>query len=607
MLTSRTVLALVALLGGIVSYFTFSEFLFEDSYITLRYATNIAAGNGFVFQTGESILGTSAPLWAMLLALPLMVGADPEVVLDVSFCASLVALSYAGGRLLDRLGAPRAGIAFAVLVPLGVGRLQAYWGMETPLFIALLFGSWCLALDRRYVTSGLLLGLACVTRYEGYAFAVAMALCMAGQRNWDAVRAGGAAVAAVTLPWLAFAWFTFGSLIPLPAPSKARHCSPFRYFERSLLDLPSDLFWPWASLGYPYVIGLLIGVLTGVFGLVGVIRLFRSREMTALALPLGALFVFAVLVATRPGPLCTWHRVPLHLIGVLFALYGLSTLLKSARWNRLGIAAAVTTLLVAIPVHLEASAKLRNTFQYVGREIAYPEIADFLRTTGLNQTTLVTWEPGYLAFMSDVRVIDVAGLVTPLPEFDATKHQRWDSGFPPEADLVLLRAPFRPEGFELLFEGSMGAWLFARPAVAESYAEAIEAYRASDGPRGRPLSEGSVILRPSYEGPPFIFGTPTRLDREQGSLALTAETPLLWIDRPAIEVEFQTSTPGLVQLQLVVRGEVVLATSDQHDRESRSVRWDVGPWLDRNAKVRMLALAGSGADASFGRVSLSAD
>ena len=45
-------LALVVVLGAVVSYFTFAEFLFEDAYITLRYATNIASGRGFVFQTG---------------------------------------------------------------------------------------------------------------------------------------------------------------------------------------------------------------------------------------------------------------------------------------------------------------------------------------------------------------------------------------------------------------------------------------------------------------------------------------------------------------------------------------------------------------------------
>lgn len=603
--SQRGALALLAVLGAVISYFTFSEFLFEDSYITLRYATHLAAGQGFVFQPGEQVFGTSTPLWAMLLAVPIALGLEPEVVLDVGFCASLAGLSYAGGRLLQRLGAPRAGLALALAVSLGVGRLHAYWGMETPLFIGLLFGAWCLALDRRYVFSGVLLGLACVARYEGYAFAVALALGMAVQRDWRAMRLGGLAVTAVTLPWLLFAWLYFGSLIPLPAPAKAWHCSPLRYLERSLLDLPHDLFWPAASLGYAYPAGLTLAVLVGVFGMVGLVRLARAREVTALALPLGALLVLAVLVAFRPGPLCTWHRAPLHLVGVLLALLGVAPL--ASRWGRVGAGATVAVLLGTIPVHLSASAGLRNTFQYVGREIAYPEIAAFLRETGLNRTTLLTWEPGYLAYMSDIRVIDIAGLVTPAPEFDASGGARWDGSFPPEADLVLLRAPYRPRGFELVFEGSMGAWLFARSAVAARHAGALAAYRAGDGPRteARSLAAGPVVLRPSYQGPPFLIGpegTRTRLEREQDSLALTAETPILDLDASEVEVEFQTATPHLTQLQLVVRGEVVLTTGEDLDPDLTTVRWDLGPWSGRTGRLRVLALAGSGADASFGRV-----
>lgn len=601
----------MALLGGVVSYFTFTDFLFEDSYITLRYATNLAAGRGFVFQPGEWVFGTSTPLWAMVLALPIALGAEPEVVLDVGFCAALAGLAYTGGRLLHRLGTTRAGLAFAVAIFLGVGRLHAYWGMETPLFIALLFGAWCMALDRRYALSGVVLGLACVARYEGYAFAVAMALGLASQRNGKGIRAGGLALAGVTVPWLTFAWFYFGSLIPLPAPAKAWHCSPLRYLERSFLDLPHDLFWPATTFGYPYAVGLALGVLMGLFGAIGVWRLIRSRAVTALALPLGALFVFAVLIAFRPGPLCTWHRAPLHLIGLACALFGSANLaarsMSGARWSRVGAAAVTAGLLGSIPVQLHASAELRNTFQYVGREVAYPEIADFLRETGLNQTTVLTWEPGYLAFMSDIRVIDVAGLVTPAPDYHAAPGSRWDSSFPREADLVLLRAPYRPAGFELVFEGSMGAWLFARPAVVERYAEAIQEYRARNAPRedARPLSAGPAPISPAYRGAPFVLGPPGtrfRIAPEPVELALTAETPILWIDEPRVEIEFQTSTPRLVQLQLVVRGQVVLASEGNLDPESTSVLWDLSPWMERTAKVRVLAAAGTGAEASFGTV-----
>src|SRR5262245_307227 len=41
----------------------------DDAPITFRYAENLASGRGFVCNAGERVLGTSAPLFALTLAL----------------------------------------------------------------------------------------------------------------------------------------------------------------------------------------------------------------------------------------------------------------------------------------------------------------------------------------------------------------------------------------------------------------------------------------------------------------------------------------------------------------------------------------------------------
>ena len=41
----------------------------DDPYITYRYARNLAEGRGFIYNPDERVLGTTAPLYAMLLAL----------------------------------------------------------------------------------------------------------------------------------------------------------------------------------------------------------------------------------------------------------------------------------------------------------------------------------------------------------------------------------------------------------------------------------------------------------------------------------------------------------------------------------------------------------
>ncbi len=53
----------------------------DDSYITYRYARNLIAGDGFVFNPGERVLGTTTPLYTSLMAL----AALPTGAVDASF------------------------------------------------------------------------------------------------------------------------------------------------------------------------------------------------------------------------------------------------------------------------------------------------------------------------------------------------------------------------------------------------------------------------------------------------------------------------------------------------------------------------------------------
>src|SRR5437879_8677865 len=55
--------AMVALLARVLT----GPHPIDDAYITFRYARNLAEGLGLVYNPGEWVLGTTAPLWAMLL------------------------------------------------------------------------------------------------------------------------------------------------------------------------------------------------------------------------------------------------------------------------------------------------------------------------------------------------------------------------------------------------------------------------------------------------------------------------------------------------------------------------------------------------------------
>src|SRR5512147_2730340 len=53
---------------AILTGLAFAPFTYDDGYITYRYADNLSLGRGLVFNPGENVLGTTAPMFAVLLA-----------------------------------------------------------------------------------------------------------------------------------------------------------------------------------------------------------------------------------------------------------------------------------------------------------------------------------------------------------------------------------------------------------------------------------------------------------------------------------------------------------------------------------------------------------
>src|ERR1051325_10123216 len=89
----------------------------EDALITLRYAENLALGQGFVYNPGEHVLGTTTPLYTLLLAFfawlhldAMMLGKACNILADSLTCWLLA-------RLLARheIGQPIAGLFAALL------------------------------------------------------------------------------------------------------------------------------------------------------------------------------------------------------------------------------------------------------------------------------------------------------------------------------------------------------------------------------------------------------------------------------------------------------------------------------------------------------------
>jgi hypothetical protein len=165
--------ALVVLALHIREYF----FLTDDSFISFRYARNLAQGHGLVFNPGgERVEGYTNLLWVLLLAGSGFLGLDLE---RFSIIASLVATAAlfvtVVGFVWTRLPRDRKWLAIVPAVFLASTRSFAVWatsGLETRLFeLLLVVGLLRLVIElesgSRRVLSPWLFGLAALTRPDG--------------------------------------------------------------------------------------------------------------------------------------------------------------------------------------------------------------------------------------------------------------------------------------------------------------------------------------------------------------------------------------------------------------------------------------------------------
>jgi hypothetical protein len=142
-------------ISRLVAAYVFSTF--DDAYITYRYALHIAHGSGLIYNTGEKVLGTTAPLFAFIAAIPAFLSLSmPRFIVAFNiFCdvaSAYLIFVYGFQRRLQLL------ILFAVLLAIDAGVVRiSVGGMEADLFFlgSLLGVVWYLK-DKRLLSFTLL-------------------------------------------------------------------------------------------------------------------------------------------------------------------------------------------------------------------------------------------------------------------------------------------------------------------------------------------------------------------------------------------------------------------------------------------------------------------
>jgi arabinofuranosyltransferase len=403
------ILGVVALSCGWI----YRNFAQDDAFITYRYAKNIANGHGFVYNSHEPVLGTTTPLYTLWLALlGKLSGQDIRL---ISHWVSVFSL-WIGGILLYDLGRS-SGIlsASAVSLVFVSNPLLAHsMGMETCFLNLILLLALTSYVQGKLNLTGVLLGLLVLTRYETILFAGILALHFVIKRKqmplWSTC------IAVLFLAWTIFAWRSFGSIIPQSVSAKlvAELGSPFA--------LGAIVWWriyaaqtAWYDLVLPLIL----------LGTYAAIRNRKSEQANTLILIWsGVYFVGASLVAgSFPwyyGPLIPGLSI-LLVGGIEFLTRFLSTLLgrfySTKRLAQLTQASVLTVVTLGL-VGLHISSWNKGGVVYRGqvvdsRYVVYREAADWLNRRAGDDQTLATPEIGVLGYYTDMKIIDLYGLVTP--------------------------------------------------------------------------------------------------------------------------------------------------------------------------------------------------
>jgi hypothetical protein len=365
----------------------------DDALIIYRYARHLAQGMGWQYNPGETFNAVTSPLYTLVL------GALGALGLDIRAAAhavSLVAATATGvlvHALLRGAVAPAAGLVAGLLVVVNP-LLVATTGLETPLALALAtLAVW--SADRRPGwPTGLVLGLAILTRGD----AGLLAVLLWGRRLWRTRRVPLAEVAACLLvlaPWILYAATTFGAVLPHTLAAK-RAQGASGLWGRGWLMLYEG---PGVVLTFSrswWVLAPLLGL-----AVAGAWRLPGSPR---------ALLLYGLgLTAAYTGlnvPAYHWYFAPLMLGLCVAAGAGIPWLLAVApgrRW-RVGVAGAVSALLAMQVV---------AAYVCCGPHQAYRDLGGWLRAATPPGASVAAAEIGHLGWYSERPIVDMVGLVSP--------------------------------------------------------------------------------------------------------------------------------------------------------------------------------------------------
>lgn len=395
----------------------------EDTLITCRYAQNIAAGNGFVFNPGQHVLGTTTPLVTLFLALVGTVFGPATIPLAAALTMAIFGI-FAGVLVYAILAELDYPLPTRLLsLPLFFGSplilVPSVGGMETPLVLFCMAASGLALLRRQPLACLLASTMLILTRPDGIVWAALMSLAVVHQSRkipWKAVLAA----LGVMLPWLLFSVWYFGSPLPhsvtakmaigeFPGMPPLLSITRLRIFTTWYLCFIG--FPPYSSMNWVWLFVLVVGAISYLT--------HASRRAFGMLL-VGYVFLYGLFLYVGRAPDFLRYLAPTAWCVVLLGAPGVWALscLVAERLHKVGarlkigppiaMAVVVSVCLVQNYGIVQEHAELQANEYHTRRAIGL-----WLRDNTPRDSVVAMEAVGYQAFFSQRTVLDLAGIISP--------------------------------------------------------------------------------------------------------------------------------------------------------------------------------------------------
>lgn len=427
---------------------------YDDAFITYRYSANLINGNGLVYNLDEWILGTTAPGYAILLALlsfPFGATSIPDVALvinGVAFVITLIlimlmVLQVTGNRVLATLA-----MIICISSTQGVDIIAS--GMETSVYVLLIVAGFYYLLKDRYLIGALLIGLLPFIRPEGvfaigtYGLTMMYIVWNSGEKNavkwFIRMIPYGVLLLLPSLIYVLLLSITYGSPLPLSITAKSSNIYSLTTAQSSygMILLLGDIatgYFEILGIELPLRIRVISAFFTIVLALFGAYKLIKY-DYRLWGIPL-IVTLHILLYAFSGSIIFAWYVANFGIFYLLLVwagfYYGVVIVTQRLGENETRRKAiyALSVGIVMVSITTQLPYLLKPKIGYYPSAQYYQPLAEQIREKLPEQTTIALHEIGILGFyLPDIYVLDAAGLISPkaLKYYPVPNEQRVGTG-----------------------------------------------------------------------------------------------------------------------------------------------------------------------------------